>query len=111
MKAHNLTITPTALDYIKNIGQEKFKDAYVLVLADLHAIGGIIVPEIEPIEQMWGNDHFQEIFPRNYKSYPFPVYIDFQMEREGYLPQNMVIDFARTHEGMRLVFKNPDFEE
>ena len=43
--------------------------------------------------------------------YPFPIYIDHQMEREGYIPQNILIDYARTHEGMRLVFKNPDFEK
>ncbi|MCF2139452.1 MAG: iron-sulfur cluster biosynthesis family protein [Candidatus Lokiarchaeota archaeon] len=107
---YKLIISPAALSHIREVGLKQFDDAYVLVLADTHAIGGIVVPEIHPIEMLYDNYHFRELFPRDYQNYGFPIYVDRTMEREGYLPQHMLIDFLPTYEGMNLVFKNPDFE-
>ncbi|RLI62813.1 MAG: hypothetical protein DRO88_11430 [Promethearchaeia archaeon] len=107
---YQLTITSEALKHIRSEGSNKYQDAYALVLADSHAIGGVIVPEIHPIEVIMGNMHFRQIFSPDYRDYGFPVYLDRTMEREGYVPEHMLIDYELTHAGMDLVFKNPDFE-
>lgn len=109
--SYQLTVTAEALNFIRSEGSSKFQEAHALILADSHAIGGVITPEIHPIENILGNKHFRQIFAPNYRDYGFPVFLDITMEREGYVPDHMLIDYQPTHAGMELVFKNPDFEE
>lgn len=107
---YELSITPEALTHIQETGKKHFQNAFVLVLADLHAIGGEVVPEVQPFDYMFDNKHFVELFDRGYQGFSFPIYVDQQMLREQFLPERMLIDYVETYEGKRLVFKNPDFE-
>ena len=111
---YELTITQEALNFIIQFQKIYFpNEEIILVLADLHIVGGMIIPEIRSRNFMFREERsaFDELFPKGYKSYPFSVFVDHQAQIEDALPDQFLIDLSTNHNGKsELVFKNPKFE-
>ncbi len=75
---YDLTISPKAMHFIENHKEKFFPDEeIVIILASLHVVGGLIVPEIASRSFMFeiGSRAFDELFPKGYKSYPFSSFV------------------------------------
>ncbi len=111
---YDLTISSKAQQFIEEYKKEHFpNEEIVIVLADLHVVGGLIVPEILSRSFMFSEQHraFDELFPKGFKSYPYSVFVDHQAQVEDSLPDHFLLDVQQKNEGnFELVFKNPLFE-
>ncbi|WP_371806090.1 hypothetical protein [Candidatus Lokiarchaeum ossiferum] len=111
---YDLTITPPALQFIATYQQKNFpNEEVVVILADLHVVGGLIVPEIQSRSFMFTEQRsaFDELFPKGYKDYPISVFVDHQAQIENSLPNEFLLDLQQKKDGSEeLVFKNPHFE-
>ena len=111
---YDLTISPEAMHFIENQKNKQFpNEEIVIILADLHVVGGLIIPEILSRSFMFTEEHraFDELFPKGYKSYPFSVFVDHQAQIEDSLPDQFLLDVQQKTDGItELVFKNPLFE-
>ena len=109
---YELTITSKALAFLAEYKENHIPDQEMaIILADLHSIGSVMVIELHPFADFENNSHYRIIFPKGYKNYPYTVFVDTQLETEGYLIERMVIDLRTTTTGQpALEFKNPDFE-
>ena len=111
---YELTITQEALNYILQYQKNHFSnEEIILILADLHIVGGMIIPEIHSRNFMFREERraFDELFPKGYKSYPFSIFVDHQAQIEDALPSQFLIDLSINHKGKsELVFRNPKFE-
>jgi hypothetical protein len=109
---YELTITSKALAFLAEYKEMHFPNQEMaIILADLHSIGSVMTIELHQFADFENNSHFRVIFPKGYKEYPYAVFVDTQMETEGYLIERMVIDLRITTTGQTaLEFKNPEFE-
>jgi hypothetical protein len=107
-----LNITPKAMENLKQRWDTEFKGKEVaVILADLHSNGSIIFIEMKLLDYIKKNQHYVELFPKGYNDFEFPIYVDLQIQREGYLAERGVIDHTKSLTNIRkLEFKNPDFE-
>ena len=111
---YDLTIAPAALQFIDTCQQKNFpNEEVVVILADLHVVGGLIVPEIQSRSFLFTEQRsaFDELFPKGYKDYPFSVFVDHQAQMEDSLPDDFLLDVQQKKDGTtELIFKNPHFE-